>query len=183
MEHVWSTVTRCDRLRVVNATGLGHTRHVQYELYKHLHWHVPRRAVCFCVCALCVCAVNRWDLIAAQMLTKETVRKIPYVNAKIKSKLVALYLYHLCCPSHHLPNLIIYFLSGGSCCWGFCCGRKIHSDKPCGKGENRSDRHTGSRVRTWDSNPSTLLRSHSRRANGPDSVRERRGVEREDKEE
>lgn len=46
---------------------------------------------------------------------------------------------------------------------------KIHSDKPCGKGENQYDRHTGSGVWTWDSNPSTLLRSGSCRANGLDS--------------
>lgn len=50
--------------------------------------------------------------------------------------------------------------------WG-----EIHSDKPCGKGENRWDRHTESRVWTRDSDPSALLRSPSRRTNGPDSQR------------
>lgn len=59
---------------------------------------------------------------------------------------------------------------------------KIHSDKPCGKGKNQYDRHTGSGVWTWDSNPSTLLRSGSCRANGLDSEL-RREREREEEEE
>lgn len=70
------------------------------------------------------------------------------------------------------------FGKGGGALLATWRAEKIHSDKPCGKGENQYDRHTGSGVWTWDSNPSTLLRSGSCRANGLDSEtreREREG--------